>query len=545
MQRIMKGQRVNPAEEATVPAGRTRWQVWAVGLACVAANLVAAIAFLPHQSLWNDEATQLVGLTLDPIEVTRWLADRVEYDFGVPDDRMPPLSYWVGWAWSRAFGSGERAMRWLSAVCVAAAVAVVFAAAQRTWGLGAGAAAGLVMALSPNVIAQAVEIRAYPLLLLAAAGMFGCMLRILDEPLSYRPAWVVGLVACGLAAMYLHFFGLVVCGGTLLAATIVVHRQGGKVGPLIVGMAVLGVGTLGLAPFVQAAQGLSADARATSTKARLVGLVRLAYRTVVHPAMTVQKVAALAALLGAAVAGVAALWARRWRLPTVQGLVLALGLGFLAVAGAQMAQGSFDASNPSYNVWILPGLALLLGSGAASANRSARRSARLGLGLLIGAAFFGAVQLATHGPYFAHTAYGPVAELVRRYGVDRTAVIHDGDHPVAWHLYSPLRCEFGKGLRQYVYAGDGPDGVEVMDYPDRRHRMRLDRLPVDTLIVLRPERISADAVVDQLRHGTRPLGDDPTARALAASGRWTRIGEATYVSLVMADVDVFRAQARP
>ncbi len=60
-----------------------------IGVVCVAIGIVADALFLPHQSLWNDEATQLDGLTLSPIEVTRWLAGRVDYDFGVPMTGCP------------------------------------------------------------------------------------------------------------------------------------------------------------------------------------------------------------------------------------------------------------------------------------------------------------------------------------------------------------------------------------------------------------------------------------------------------------------------
>lgn len=82
-----------------------------IGMGCVAVAVASAAAFLPHQTLWTDEAAQLNGLTLGPVEVVRWLTDRVQYDFGTPDDRMPPLSYWLGWAWSRAFGLSEMPMR--------------------------------------------------------------------------------------------------------------------------------------------------------------------------------------------------------------------------------------------------------------------------------------------------------------------------------------------------------------------------------------------------------------------------------------------------
>ena len=73
-----------------------------VGTAGMAA--LAAARFLPHQTLWIDEVTQMAGLGLGPIGVVRWLLHPTLTDLGVPSDRMPPLSYWLGWLWAQAFG---------------------------------------------------------------------------------------------------------------------------------------------------------------------------------------------------------------------------------------------------------------------------------------------------------------------------------------------------------------------------------------------------------------------------------------------------------
>ena len=63
-------------------------------LAVVAVAVLAAGLFLPHQALWIDETTQMAGLTLSPRHLVQWLANPASHDFGVPGDRMPPLSYW-------------------------------------------------------------------------------------------------------------------------------------------------------------------------------------------------------------------------------------------------------------------------------------------------------------------------------------------------------------------------------------------------------------------------------------------------------------------
>ncbi len=105
---------------------------------CVTCAMVASSLFLPLQSLWIDETTQLYGLSLDPIKVTERLAGRADSVEGVQDDRMPPGSYWAGWLWSRVFGLSESAMRWFGVVCEAGAVALTFFAALHGFGLGGG-----------------------------------------------------------------------------------------------------------------------------------------------------------------------------------------------------------------------------------------------------------------------------------------------------------------------------------------------------------------------------------------------------------------------
>jgi hypothetical protein len=142
----------------------SRFAVAMAGILCVVVCVGSAALVLPDRSIWVDETTQMSGLTGNPIEITQWLMGRIKYNTNMQDDRMPPLSYWAGWLWSRIFGLGERQMRWFSVFCTGVATAFVFKTAESSWGLMAGLGAGLLFALSPNVIDRAVGIRCYALL---------------------------------------------------------------------------------------------------------------------------------------------------------------------------------------------------------------------------------------------------------------------------------------------------------------------------------------------------------------------------------------------
>lgn len=527
-----------PAPDGDRPA-RPDWRAAAVGLACVAAGVGAAAGFLPHQSLWVDEATQLSGLSLGPGEVVRWLAGRADPDLGVPPDRMPPLSYWVGWAWAHLFGLTEGSLRWFGVVCTAAATLLVFRTAYRTWGLPAGAAAGLLFALSPNVATEAVEIRAYPLFLLTSAGVFGALVRLLSDPAGYRPCRLAALVVWGTAAMYTHFYGLVVAGGALLAALVLARARGARPTSVLAAVAVSAVLAAGLAPFALASGRLSEWAPEGD---KWIALVRLAYRLFAHPATAVSDLAVGVCLTGAAAALAGAVGgARRRGSEAAAGIGIALAAGLAVVVVANFVQSGFDAARPSYNVWALPGLALGLASGVAAPTAWARRAAQVGVGLLLLAHVYGLGQLVENGPAFAHTPHRPVADLIRRLGPDGVVVIHDaspGPSQVG-HLYFPIRYEFN-GSVPYYDATDGPDGVRVVPFPGRQGAVDPARLPARYLVVLRARRVWATEVAGQVKSGVPPLGDGPVAEALDRSGRWARVEDDRFGSFVVVDATVFR-----
>ena len=487
---------------------------WFGCLFCSLVSVVASGAFLPHQSLWNDEATQLSGLQLNPVEVTRWLADDVDYDFGVPDDRMPPVSYWVGWGWSRVFGLSETAMRWMSVAAAVLSTAIIFATALSVWGWWPALGAGLLFALSPNVVYQSVEIRAYALLMLAAAGAFACLVKLLTTAVSERRArlgWLAGLIACSVIAMYLHFFGVVLSGACFLAAFVVSWKQGSPLVPLVLAGAILAASAIGLLPFVKAAATISgpkahpaADPGTSQVVSKPMGLVKLVVRQVCNGAMIGSRPIVVLALVGAALAGLAAILPGWKAPPETMACVIALASGLLVTGLAYVAQSSFDASSPHYNIWMLPGLMLLFASGLAATKVWPRRLALLGVSCLLIGELYGVSELALRGSAFAHTAYGPIEARIRRYGADRVALIYEGTPSDTTHFHSPVRYAFGKSLHQYVFdANASSDGApRVVGYAnDPATAIDPAEVPVDVLIVISPQRLDSEGVCEQLRLG--------------------------------------------
>ncbi len=511
------------------------WVVAIGAILTLGMMVLAAGLFLPHQTLWIDEVTQLSGLSLSPGDLLHWLLHPSSRDFGVPADRMPPLSYWLGWIWSRSFGLGETSMRWFGVTCAVGAVALVFSAARRVFGLRAGIFAGLFLALSPNVCITAVEIRAYPLFLLTSAGAARAVVLLLHAPLSdARRRFWVELGAWLVAGMYTHFFG------ALLAAVVVCGlafdriRQGRSLRPVFVLAACMAVAAAGLTPFLVASAGLSVDA----ARDRVREVFQLVYRLIGHPAMAVFPVVAALAVVSAALLLVAG-----WRLPDPRrNMFRTLGLIVLAgitISGAAnfLATG-FTAAKVTYATWALPLIGIILAASLTGTTGRMSRVALVAAIVLLLSQAAAVTQLVRNGDYFAHGPQRRIQRVLDNLQQHRPVVVH-GD-PISDYAatYYPLRFA-NPALPQFVVAegtSRPPLGVPL-DLASFRWDDQLR--PYTHLIVVRSRVQSARQLAHQIRHGDQAFGDSRLISALEASGHWEARQHGVFVAFVAADVVVF------
>ena len=502
------------------------------------AFLVPTTAFLPQQCIYVDETTQLSGLTLGPVQVMHWLAGERAGRFGVPPDRMPPVSYWVGSVWSGVFGNDETSMRWFGVLCIGLALILVFEAARQMWGLGAGLAAGLLFGLSPNAIVTAVEIRAYPLFVLFAAGGFFCLMRIVSPTANHRWRWILCMALLSLIAAYTHFFGLLLAGALFLSALLVSLFRRANVAPIALAGSAVMAAAWGLQPFVAAAFEKSGG-NSTPEAPDLKQFVRYIYRGLFgHPALSVSTAMVLLAVTGAVIAGSIAMWPRRRSASSGYAVFIALVAGMGVAALASFRFSAFDGMQPSYNLWRLPGLALLLGSAVAASSRALRTMAIIGCGLLIVSEGFAASQLMLHGTYFAHGPHRQLAALIEELGAANVAVVHDG--PAAWgNVYFPIRYEFNGEVRQFS-ASQAPG--EVRQLPVGDEHVDLSGMPAKYLVVVQAREQSWSDVAQQIHHGNRMLDPGPIAAQLEHSSNWRLLGHETIVATLAADVRIYQMQ---
>lgn len=523
-----------------VDSYRSNLVAWAVALLCAVLSVCAGAAFLPYQALWSDDITQLCGLTLGPVELLWWLSGTDPGRFGILDDRMPPLSYWLGMLWAIFFGDAAATMRWLGVSCVALATVVVHRTAYRAFGAASALLAALLFALSPNVVVQSVGIRAYPLFLLLSAFAVYFLVRLIEETPTAKKKPLISLVVCLVLSVYTHFFGLILAMG-LLGSAFVFAKKGRRV-PVLWAVGIVGVAAVGLMPFILGATQVNSGAQENLGEVRNV--FRLAYRLCGHPSMWISKPITITALVSFALLGMASFWQTKRKIRTHLMVAFALCLGFVVVAVSNFVVIGFDTTKLRYSCWMFPGLSILLASGLASRMTFVRRVTPV-VGLVLLACYgYGDYQLAKHGTYFVRAPFNRLEAVIDELTGEDVVVLHDSDSERFSYVsapYWPIRYVYGEGLAQYRIEGDSGNasGLAARNMADPSVSRDPLALEVDYLLVLNTKYATSNELSQQINFGDVPLGDGHVARALSASPKWRKHEEFLFVSFVTCDVDVY------
>ena len=154
--------------------GLSRWAVPTAIAVVVVAGLV--LRFWTRSDLWLDEA-----LT---VNVARLPLRRLSA--GLRHDGAPPLYYLLLHAWMRVFGTGDVAVRSLSALFGIAALPVAWVAGRDLAGRRAGWIALVLLASSPYAIRYSTETRMYTLVMLLVLLGWVAVWRSLERPTPAR-----------------------------------------------------------------------------------------------------------------------------------------------------------------------------------------------------------------------------------------------------------------------------------------------------------------------------------------------------------------------
>ena len=201
--------------------------------------LALRLATLSDQSFWLDESytVHLVRLGLGPMLYT------------IPrTESTPPLYYVLAWVWTQVFGSGEFALRSVSALAGAGTVFVGGRIAGRIGGRRAELIAAGLLAVSPLLVWFSQEARAYALAAVLTAGALLCLIGYAESGARRSLAGWAALSALALCTHYFTVF-LVLPGALWLLWSAHRHRE------VRGGLATVGIVALALVPLALAQRG--------------------------------------------------------------------------------------------------------------------------------------------------------------------------------------------------------------------------------------------------------------------------------------------------
>ncbi|MBM4422042.1 MAG: phospholipid carrier-dependent glycosyltransferase [Chloroflexi bacterium] len=164
----------------------------------VAIGFALRVHLLGHQELRGDEGFTWNYIQKPPLEIVATIIRE--------GDPQPPLHYWLQWAWAQFTGDTEFAMRAWSALLSLLLAPLVYQVGRKLWRDEVGVIAAGLTAIHPQQVWLAQDARNMYQLALIALLIAAYLLPELIRRTS-RAHWL-GYVACGVVAMYSHYYSL-------------------------------------------------------------------------------------------------------------------------------------------------------------------------------------------------------------------------------------------------------------------------------------------------------------------------------------------------
>jgi 4-amino-4-deoxy-L-arabinose transferase-like glycosyltransferase len=208
--------------------------------------LLAAVlrfATLDLQSFWYDEAFTPVHVLHPDLGATLRAVSHTE--------NTPPLWYVLIWGWSRVWGTGEVALRSLSALAGVLSVPVAWGIGQELAGRRAAFATAALVAVNPLFVWYSQEARAYALFTLLAALALLCFLRARREPTARRLA---AFATVGALALLTHYFAVFLLAPMCVWLLVAGYRER-RYAPAAAAVGVVGLVGVALIPLIVAQGG--------------------------------------------------------------------------------------------------------------------------------------------------------------------------------------------------------------------------------------------------------------------------------------------------
>jgi mannosyltransferase len=393
----------------------------AVTLLALAVRLVTATT----QSFWLDEAytEHLIHLGLGTMlsEIPR-------------TESTPPLYYLVAWGWTHVFGSGELALRSVSALAGAGTVTCAYLLADRLAGPRAGLIAGGLLSFSPLMVWYSQEARAYALAAFLATASLLCLIRYRD---SSRPAWAAAWATTAALGLCSHYF----VGFAVLPEVAWLLWRRGEQTEVRVAVGVVVLVALALLPLALAQHGTG--------HADYIAQGSLATRALQVPKQFligyVSPIQVLTTALAAVLVLFGSVWpllrSRAWAATPVR-IVLAAGLTGVLVP-LLLALLGFDFIDTRN---LLPALVPLMVVAAVSFASPAARPWGPWLAGALAALFAVVVVIVNVNPRYQRSDWGGASSALGPARVTRVIVVSPGDGLLPLQAYQPSMRLLGAPL---------------------------------------------------------------------------------------------------
>jgi mannosyltransferase len=279
---------------------------------------------LTFHSLWLDEAVSVYLASFPPSEILRQGMTLQEPN--------PPLYHLSLSVWMRVFGSGEAAVRLLSAFLGTLYLPAIYLLGKRLLSRRAALLATLLAAMAPFLVWYSQEARMYALVATLSVWSVYCFVRALDTP---RWSWWTAYIVLTVLSLYAHLYAVFVLPAELLFLLFYVRWYRRRV---VWGVVAWGVSLLSFSPWLWRAWQLSAGIPSWRP-----GLSLGAMAAACLEAFTVRRVPLSSAWLGVVLAVLGAV--------TLAGLVLPMARG--QKAGDRGARGMDVRSSVFLALWLL------------------------------------------------------------------------------------------------------------------------------------------------------------------------------------------------
>ena len=512
---------------------------------------IALYCFARRQEIWVDETTQLSGITLRFGEMLSWLSGHDAGRFGVPGDRMPPVSYVLDWTWLRLFGPSEVGFRLFHATFVLTGVAVLIATAWRNLGKAASFVTLAFLCLSPKLIETAVEIRAYPIFFAASCVQTAVFVHVLNNRNVIDRNLLLSFVTVSIISVYTHFFGLVSDTAFFFTLGLAYIRRRAAFIEIVFAFAITLVGSVGILPFVfsavtQSALDLSREQAEHSHEylTYIVKLIGAPANLISTPAAVLFFGGAFALFLIGVVAG-AKRMSTRHSIPVDWLLIVIVG-GVSASLVASHFVKNFEVLKSSYSIWIFAPLALFVASGAAESGASRYRIGLCGIAAaaIVGGATISTYTFVVHATDFVHGPGEFVSAIYDQINSPKAVVYKDG--AASGWSYFPLVFTHKGEVVQYQAIQKNAELARIMTGP-------IESTPRDTLAAVAPYEslILVDVKLRTYNDIRQCLADacpqfhaGELEKTLSASGSWQVVKVMRQFGLYDTQVIILRRTAQ-